>query len=268
MLDGLHVTLDSRQHIAATARKLVEGVRVNRVGKGGIDAFLQQYGLSTQEGVALMCIAEALLRIPDNETQERLIRDKLTHADWEKHLGKSGSLFVNASTWALMLTGRVIRLGTFEGQSIGGTMRRLVARLGEPVIREAVNQAMRIMGRQFVMGRTIDEALDRAKTLERRDYRYSYDMLGEAARTMEDADRYFAAYKKAIAAIGVAAGGKGVIDGPGISVKLSALHPRYELSQAKRIMDELAPRLKALAADAKTVPLTPRKPTGSIFLST
>ncbi|MBV8521793.1 MAG: trifunctional transcriptional regulator/proline dehydrogenase/L-glutamate gamma-semialdehyde dehydrogenase, partial [Acetobacteraceae bacterium] len=121
LLGGLQVTPDSRQHIAATASKLVEGVRANQVGKGGIDAFLQQYGLSTQEGVALMCIAEALLRIPDNETQERLIRDKLTSADWEKHLGKSGSLFVNASTWALMLTGRVIRLGAFEGQSIGGT---------------------------------------------------------------------------------------------------------------------------------------------------
>ena len=251
LLGALQVAPENRQHIAATASKLVEGVRANRVGKGGIDAFLQQYGLSTQEGVALMCIAEALLRIPDNETQERLIRDKLTHADWEKHLGKSGSLFVNASTWALMLTGRVIRLGTFEGQSIGGTMRRLVARLGEPVIREAVNQAMRIMGRQFVMGRTIDEALERAKTLEQLGYRYSYDMLGEAARTMEDADRYFAAYKKAIAAIGVAAEAKGVVDGPGISVKLSALHPRYELAQAKRVMDELAPRLKALAIDAK-----------------
>jgi RHH-type proline utilization regulon transcriptional repressor/proline dehydrogenase/delta 1-pyrroline-5-carboxylate dehydrogenase len=253
LLGRFQVTPETRQHIAAIASKLVEGVRANRVGKGGIDAFLQQYGLSTEEGVTLMCIAEALLRIPDNETQERLIRDKLTHADWEQHLGKSGSLFVNASTWALMLTGRVIRLGTFEGQSIGGTMRRLVARLGDPIIREAVNQAMRIMGRQFVMGRTIDEALDRAKTPEQRGYRYSYDMLGEAARTMEDADRYFAAYKKAIAAIGVAAEGKGVIDGPGISVKLSALHPRYELAQAKRTMDELAPRLKALAVDAKAV---------------
>ena len=251
LLAGITVNPEGRQHIAATARKLVEGVRANRVGKGGIDAFLHQYGLSTQEGVTLMCIAEALLRIPDNETQERLIRDKLTHAEWEKHLGKSGSLFVNASTWALMLTGRVIRLGTFEGQSIGGTMRRLVARLGEPVIREAVNQAMRIMGRQFVMGRTIDEALGHAQVLERRGYRYSYDMLGEAARAMEDADRYFAAYKKAIAAIGAAAQGKGVIEGPGISVKLSALHPRYELAQAKRVMDELAPRLKALAVDAK-----------------
>jgi RHH-type proline utilization regulon transcriptional repressor/proline dehydrogenase/delta 1-pyrroline-5-carboxylate dehydrogenase len=253
LLAGLKVTPDSRQQIAATARKLVQGVRATRVGKGGIDAFLQQYGLSTQEGVALMCIAEALLRIPDKETQERLIRDKLTSADWEKHLGKSASLFVNASTWALMLTGRVIQLGAFEGQSIGATMRRLVARLGEPVIREAVNQAMRIMGRQFVMGRAIDEALDRAKELERRDYRYSYDMLGEAARTMKDADRYFAAYKKAIAAIGIAAEGKGVIDGPGISVKLSALHPRYELTHEKRVMDELAPRLKALALDAKAV---------------
>ncbi len=242
---------EAKERIAAQARALVEGVRRERVGKGGLDAFLHEYGLSTQEGVALMCIAEALLRVPDADTQDRLIRDKLTAADWDRHLGASESLFVNASTWALMLTGRVVRMSDFEGRTVGAVLGRLVARVGEPVIREAVLQAMRIMGRQFVMGRTIDEALDRARTLEAKGYRYSYDMLGEAARTMGDADRYMDAYRRAIAAIGRAAAGRGIVAGPGISVKLSALHPRYELAQADRVMNELAPRLLALCQDAK-----------------
>ena len=251
LLGRVALTAEAKARIAAQARRLVEGVRRDRVGKGGLDAFLHEYGLSTQEGVALMCIAEALLRVPDAETQDRLIRDKLTGADWDRHLGASESLFVNASTWALMLTGRVVRMSDFEGRTVGAVLGRLVARVGEPVIREAVLQAMRIMGRQFVMGRTIDEALDRARTLEARGYRYSYDMLGEAARTMRDADRYMDAYRRAIAAIGRAAAGRGIVAGPGISVKLSALHPRYELAQADRVMNELAPRLLALCQDAK-----------------
>jgi RHH-type proline utilization regulon transcriptional repressor/proline dehydrogenase/delta 1-pyrroline-5-carboxylate dehydrogenase len=250
LLSELDLAPESRRRIDDLARRLVASVRANRVGKGGIDAFLHEYGLSTQEGVMLMCIAEALLRIPDDETQERLIRDKISAADWERHLGHSESLFVNASTWALMLTGRVVRLHDFRGQSAGALVRRLVARFGEPVIREAVNQAMRILGRQFVMGRTIGEALERAKTLEKRGYRYSYDMLGEAARTMKDAERYFESYRHAIEAIGRAAAGKGVVEGAGISVKLSALHPRYEVAQERRVMDELAPRLAALARAA------------------
>jgi RHH-type proline utilization regulon transcriptional repressor/proline dehydrogenase/delta 1-pyrroline-5-carboxylate dehydrogenase len=250
LFSELDLTPESRTRINDLAHRLVASVRAHRVGKGGIDAFLHEYGLSTQEGVMLMCIAEALLRIPDDETQERLIRDKISAADWERHLGHSESLFVNASTWALMLTGRVVRLHDFRGQSAGAVMRRLVARFGEPVIRESVNQAMRILGRQFVMGRTIGEALERAKALEKRGYRYSYDMLGEAARTMKDAERYFEAYRRAIEAIGKAAIGKGVVEGAGISVKLSALHPRYEVAQQKRVMDELAPRLSALARAA------------------
>ena len=222
-------------------------VRGQRHRPGGIDAFLQEYGLSTQEGVMLMCIAEALLRVPDNDTQERLIRDKIALADWDKHLGHSRSLFVNASTVALMLTGRVVGLGRFEGSSAGALVGRLVARLGEPVVREAVGQAMKILGRQFVMGRTIDGALDRAKAMEAKGYSYSYDMLGEAARTAKDAERYFNAYKTAIGRIGEAAAKRGPDKGPGISVKLSALHPRYELAQKARVMDELLPRLQALA---------------------
>ena len=253
LLENVQLSDDGRARIEKTARRLVESVRSAQHGKGGIDAFLHQYGLSTQEGVLLMCIAEALLRVPDVETQERLIRDKISAADWDRHLGKSESLFVNASTWALMLTGRIVRMHDYVGQTTGGTVRRLVARLGEPVVREAVNQAMRIMGRQFVMGRNIADALDRARALESRGYCYSYDMLGEASRTMADADRYFETYRRAIEAIGKAAAGRGIKKGPGISVKLSALHPRFEVAKAQRLMDELVPRVQALARNAAAV---------------
>src|SRR5260221_6110531 len=218
--------------IAARARDLVQKVRSARLGQGGLDAFLHEYELSSREGIVLMCLAEALLRIPDSETANLLIKDKLAGADWERHLGSSESLFVNASTWALMLTGRLIALERGGGPDLVGVLRRLVARSGEPVIRQAVTQAMRILGRQFVMGRTIDEALDRARALEKRGYRYSYDMLGESARTAGHAEGYDHAYRAAIAAIGRAADGRGPIASPGISVKLSALHPRYEVSQA------------------------------------
>jgi len=236
--------------IAERARALVQKVRAARLGQGGLDAFLHEYELSSREGVVLMCLAEALLRIPDHETANLLIKDKLSDADWRRHLGSSDSLFVNASTWALMLTGRVIRLD-HRGEDLAGVLRRLVARSGEPVIRQAVTQAMRILGRQFVMGRTIQEALERARAAEKRGYRFSYDMLGEAARTAEDAARYDRAYRDAIGAIGRASAGRGPIEGPGISVKLSALHPRYEAAQAHRVMAELAPRLAALAGLAK-----------------
>ncbi len=250
LLGRLELDPAALERIDATARGLVTEVRGARHRPGGIDAFLQEYGLSTQEGVMLMCIAEALLRVPDNATQERLIRDKIAPADWDRHLGHSRSLFVNASTLALMLTGRVVGLRRFAGTSPGALVGRLVARLGEPVVREAVGQAMKILGRQFVMGRTIDEALERARAMEARGYGYSYDMLGEAARTAADAERYFQAYRTAIAAIGEAAGGRGPVDGPGISIKLSALHPRYEPAQRTRVMDELLPRLEALARAA------------------
>ena len=236
--------------IAERARDLVHKVRQSRLGQGGLDAFLHEYELSSREGVVLMCLAEALLRIPDAETANLLIKDKLADADWRRHLGSSESLFVNASTWALMLTGRVIRMDQ-QGEDLAGVLRRLVARSGEPVIRQAVTQAMRILGRQFVMGRTIEEALDRARAQEKRGYRYSYDMLGESARTARDAERYDRAYRAAIAAIGRASAGRGPIEGPGISVKLSALHPRYEFAQRHRVMAELVPRLAALARLAK-----------------
>src|SRR5215475_13007968 len=250
LLSAADLPAETLDRIAVRARKLVQAVREARVGQGGLDAFLHEYQLTSREGVVLMCLAEALLRIPDAETANLLIKDKLADADWRRHLGSSESLFVNASTWALMLTGRVIRLDQ-QGEDLAGVLRRLVARSGEPVIRQAVTQAMRILGRQFVMGRTIEEALERARAMEKKGYRYSYDMLGEAARTARDAERYDRAYRAAIAAIGRASGGRGPIEGPGISVKLSALHPRYEFVQAHRVMDELVPRLAALARLAK-----------------
>src|SRR5216110_1382089 len=185
ILAAAGLSAEARDHIAATARRLVEAVRRERLGKGGLDAFLHEYALSSPEGVALMCLAEALLRIPDAETVDKLIRDKIAAADWQSHLGHSGSVFVNASTWALMLTGRVLR--PEHENDVGDALRRLIARSSEPVWRQAVTAAMRILAGQFVMGRTIEEALDRAREPERHGYRHSYDMLGEAARTMPDA---------------------------------------------------------------------------------
>ncbi|HUK11554.1 MAG TPA: bifunctional proline dehydrogenase/L-glutamate gamma-semialdehyde dehydrogenase PutA [Stellaceae bacterium] len=241
---------DLLDRIAERARGLVVEVRRQRLGKGGLDAFLHEYALSSREGIVLMCLAEALLRIPDAETVDRLIRDKLGQADWAQHLGQSESLFVNASTWGLMLTGRLMKADESE-HDFAGVVRRLVARSGEPVVRQAVTAAMRILGRQFVMGRTIAEALERARPAERVGYRHSYDMLGEAARTAADARRYFESYEEAISALGAAVEGRGVVDAPGISVKLSALHPRYEEGQRQRAMTELLPSVLSLARHAK-----------------
>ncbi len=251
ILGAAELSAEALDRIGARARKLVETVRRQRMGKGGLDAFLHEYALSSREGIVLMCLAEALLRIPDAETVDKLIRDKLAEADWARHLGHSESLLVNASTWALMLTGRMVRAETAGGNDLAGTLKRLLARSSEPVLRQAVTQAMRILGRQFVMGRTIGEALDRAKGPEREGYRHSYDMLGEAARTAADATHYFESYRRAIKALGKAAGGRPVVEAPGISVKLSALHPRYEEAQRERLSTELLPRLKSLAIDAK-----------------
>jgi RHH-type proline utilization regulon transcriptional repressor/proline dehydrogenase/delta 1-pyrroline-5-carboxylate dehydrogenase len=248
------LALDDRAHgrIEARARSLIAGVRARAAAGGGIEKFLQEYQLSTPEGVVLLCLAEALLRIPDAGTADRLIRDKLGQADWEAHVGKSQSLLVNASTWALMLTGRVVAHDGPVGGKLGDHLARLVARSGEPVIRAAVKAAMRILGRQFVMGRTIDEALARAAPAERDGYRHSYDMLGEAARTARDAVRYLESYRTAIAAIGAAADPTVELAvRPNLSVKLSALHPRYEIAQRTRVLAELAPRLHDLAVAAR-----------------
>jgi len=249
-LDAAALPADMLAQIDRRASDLVAAVRQGRVAGGGIDAFLQEYDLTSQEGVMLMCLAEALLRVPDAETADRLIKDKIGGADWEKHIGHADSWFVNASTWALMLTGQVLHMDQ-PVQDWRGLIRKVVAKSGEPVIRQAVTQAMRIMGQQFVMGRTIDEALTRAKADRAGGYRHSFDMLGEAARTMADAERYFDAYSHAIAAVGSDTTGTGPEDRPGISVKLSALHPRYEFAKRDRVMAELLPRIVDLAGQAR-----------------
>ena len=253
-LNQAELPSDVRQRIEVAARRLVETVRAKSLGVGGVDAFMHEYELASEEGVVLMCLAEALLRIPDADTADRLIRDKIGGADWERHLGHSESILVNASTWALMFTGRVVSMSQATGGRDWRTvLRGLIIRSGEPVIRQAVTQAMRIMGGQFVMGETISDALNRALPLQEKGYTFSYDMLGEAARTMADADRYFDSYMAAVEAIGKAAAGRGPISGPGVSVKLSALHPRYELAQQDRIERELIPRLRQLAVRAMEV---------------
>ena len=226
------------------ARGLAEGLRRKRVRSSGVDALMKEFSLSSQEGIALMCLAEALLRVPDRATADRLIRDKLVDGDWRAHLGHSPSLFVNAATWGLLVTGRLV--ATRSGEGLSGALSGLLARGGEPLIRKGMDLAMRMLGEQFVTGRDIDEALERARDLEQRGYRYSFDMLGEAALTEDDARRYFAAYHQAIDAIGATSAGRGVVDANGISVKLSALHPRYVWSQRERVMDALCSRLKAL----------------------
>jgi len=236
-----------RAAISTHAADLVRSVRASSDPRL-MEVFLSAYGLSTKEGVALMCLAEALLRVPDTETMDELIRDKIAPQDWSAHSGGSASIFVNASTWALMLTGRVLDEG--EG-GIERTLRSMVRRLGEPVIRTAVAAAMREMGEQFVLGRTIAEAVKRGKPMTRNGYLYSYDMLGEAARTEADALRYFKAYQDAIGALAKHATGEDIRFNPGISVKLSALHPRYEQAQRETMLPVMADRLLALAIAAR-----------------
>ena len=241
----------ARTKIQGTAAMLVRAVRKQSAKEGGIDAFLQQYDLSSEEGVLLMCIAEALLRIPDADTADRLIADKITSAQWQDHLGESDSLFVNASTWGLMLTGKLLTLSDATVTNPAIFLGKLAGRAGEPVVRTAMRQAMRIMGHQFVMGRTIEEALARSRKKEGQDYRYSFDMLGEAALTQSDAARYLESYSSAIDSIGNSVETPiDVIAAPSISVKLSALHPRYSYTQYDRVMGELVPRVAELAVQA------------------
>ncbi|MFN4015673.1 MAG: bifunctional proline dehydrogenase/L-glutamate gamma-semialdehyde dehydrogenase PutA [Reyranella sp.] len=230
------------------AQQLVEALRA-KVPSGGVEGLIHEYALSSQEGVALMCLAEALLRIPDDETRDALIRDKIGGGDWRAHLGRSPSLFVNAATWGLMLTGRLTATSSETGLS--AALTRLIAKGGEPLIRGGVNIAMRLMGEQFVSGQTIEEALANGRRLEAEGFRYSYDMLGEAAITAQQAEHYRLAYELAIHAIGAASAGRGIYEGPGISLKLSALHPRYSRAQAERVQTELYPRLRDLAVLAR-----------------
>jgi RHH-type proline utilization regulon transcriptional repressor/proline dehydrogenase/delta 1-pyrroline-5-carboxylate dehydrogenase len=258
LLDRAIFTSSERTRVASLAARLVEAARSNRDKYGGVDAFMHEYGLSSEEGVILMCLAEALLRIPDKDTADQLIAEKIGEGHWEKHLGRSDSLFVNASTFGLMLTGRVVRLGRDKGTGPAAILKRLVGRSGEPVIRQALRQAMRVLGDSFVLGRTIEEALARAAPLQAKGYRFSFDMLGERARTAKDAERYFARYMAAVDAVGKAhstgAGlrARDLPARPSISVKLSALNPRFDPGKEERLASELLPRLVELASAARS----------------
>ena len=240
------------QQAQQLALRLAGDLRARKAARGRaglVQGLLQEFSLSSQEGVALMCLAEALLRIPDNATRQALIRDKISQGQWEHHLGKSPSLFVNAAAWGLLITGKLV--GTHSEGTLGSALTRLIGRGGEPLIRKGVDMAMRMMGEQFVTGETIAQALSNAQPLEAQGFRYSYDMLGEAALTEADARRYLDAYVQAIHAIGQASAGRGIYEGPGISIKLSALHPRYSRAQWGRVMAELYPRVLQLTELAR-----------------
>ncbi|MBP0495542.1 trifunctional transcriptional regulator/proline dehydrogenase/L-glutamate gamma-semialdehyde dehydrogenase [Roseomonas indoligenes] len=248
LIEAAALSPEGEAAAASLSRRLVTALRAKR-RSSGVEALVQEFSLSSGEGVALMCLAEALLRIPDTATRDALIRDKIGGGDWAAHLGHSPSLFVNAATWGLVVTGRLSSTNSEAG--LGAALTRLIARAGEPVIRRGVDLAMRMMGEQFVTGQTIEEALARSRALEAKGFRYSYDMLGETATTAEDAARYLRSYERAIQAIGRASAGRGIQDGPGISIKLSALHPRYARAQRARVMAELLPRVAELAVLAR-----------------
>jgi RHH-type proline utilization regulon transcriptional repressor/proline dehydrogenase/delta 1-pyrroline-5-carboxylate dehydrogenase len=244
--------------VDSRAQDLVSAVRTRKAEQGLLEAFMLEYDLSSEEGVVLMCLAEALLRIPDDDTAEKLISDKLGEADWESHLGKSSSVLVNASTWGLMLTGKLVALSETARGNFKDALKRLVNRSGEPLVRTAIRQAMRIMGHQYVMGRDIEEALNRSAQKKNQIYRHSFDMLGEAALTAKDADRYLLSYRTAIEAIGARNQSSDIFAADSISVKLSALHPRFEYSQHQRALQEVVPRVVELAqlAMANQIALT------------
>ncbi|MFB6349237.1 bifunctional proline dehydrogenase/L-glutamate gamma-semialdehyde dehydrogenase PutA [Moraxella sp. ZJ142] len=249
LLATLNFDDNQKQQISNLARRLITQVRADRSKSSGVDALMHEFSLSSEEGVALMCLAEALLRIPDVATRDRLIQDKLANGDWKSHVGNSPSMFVNAAAWGLVLTGKLTQPTDQNG--LGSALTRVLQKGGAPFIRAGVNHAMKILGKQFVTGQTIEEALANGKEREKMGYRFSFDMLGEAAMTQADADRYYQDYVTAIHAIGKDAQGRGVYDGNGISVKLSAIHPRYFRAQHDRVMNELLPRLKALYVLAK-----------------
>src|ERR1700754_1718889 len=238
-----------RRAAAAAARDIVTRARAETRVPGVMETFLEEFGLSNPEGLALMCLAEALLRVPDADTADALIAEKIASGDWADHRGKSDSLLVNASTWGLMLTGRVVRPPEDAERDPAGFFQRMVREAGEPVIRAAMMQAMRIMGEQFVMGRTIKEAIKRGQRGVKKGEAgsHSYDMLGEGARTMSDARRYWQSYSDAIGEVGAARTGSSPETADGISVKLSALHPAYRAVQSERIHRELYSQVLELA---------------------
>src|SRR5215470_17923857 len=253
------LTAAQRARVSERAMLLAREIRKRASESSGAEVFLQRFGLSTREGVVLMCLAEALLRIPDQLTADALIRDKLAGTQWDARDWVEGGFLLNAATWGLMLTGALTSWHDDPGDDPAAIVRRLVARAGEPFVRGALRQAMKIMAEQFIVGETIEAAVERAAGLEQLGFRFSYDMLGEAARTAADAERYFAAYQHAIEVVGRAAPPTPWIEErPGVSIKLSALHPRYEEAQRRRVLTELAPRLETLArsAAAASIPVT------------
>ncbi|MEI6737775.1 MAG: proline dehydrogenase family protein, partial [Pseudomonadota bacterium] len=246
------IDLQGNQQVAGIARSLVEAVRATQKNNAGMQSFLTQYDLSSQEGVLLMCVAEALLRIPDAATADKLIKDKFAQGDWKKHIGASDSMLVNAGTWGMMLTGKLVTVGPTDFTDVGGWLGRMANKIGEPIVRASLRQGMKLMAEQFVMGRDIDEALARSVNMEQARFCHSFDMLGEAAMTAADAERYYVAYQQAIQAISkYVKPGQSVFDAPGISVKLSALHPRFEFAHRQRVLQEMLPKLRVLAEMAR-----------------
>jgi RHH-type proline utilization regulon transcriptional repressor/proline dehydrogenase/delta 1-pyrroline-5-carboxylate dehydrogenase len=251
LFPSAHLAPPQEARIDRTATRLIEAIRKRDDRLGGVEDMLREFALSTKEGLALMVLAEALLRVPDARTADQFIEDKLGEGDFIHHETKSTAFLVNASAWALGLSARVIQ----PGETPDGTIGRLVKRLGAPAVRTATRQAMRLMGNHFVLGETIEQALERGKPRSGERQRYSFDMLGEGARTADDAKRYFDAYASAILTIGKAAGNHALPDRPGISVKLSALHPRFEAISRARVMAELVPQLLDLAQRARAYDL-------------
>ncbi|HDR1001771.1 TPA: bifunctional proline dehydrogenase/L-glutamate gamma-semialdehyde dehydrogenase PutA [Pasteurella multocida] len=249
LLSDAEIPSDLQTKIQQLARKLVENVRNTRQNASGVDALMHEFSLSSQEGVALMCLAEALLRIPDKATADKLIRDKISKGNWRSHIGQSPSMFVNAAAWGLLITGKLV--STHSEQQLSSSLTKLIAKGGEPLIRKGVEVAMRLLGKQFVTGETIEQAIKNGEKRFQQGFRYSYDMLGEAALTEEDAARYYQDYVDSIHAVGQRSSGLGVYAASGVSIKLSAIHPRYSLSQHQRVIDELYPKVKQLFLLAK-----------------
>lgn len=249
LLSDAEIPSDLQTKIQQLARKLVENVRNARQNASGVDALMHEFSLSSQEGVALMCLAEALLRIPDKATVDKLIRDKISKGNWRSHIGQSPSMFVNAAAWGLLITGKLV--STHSEQQLSSSLTKLIAKGGEPLIRKGVEVAMRLLGKQFVTGETIEQAIKNGEKRFQQGFRYSYDMLGEAALTEEDAARYYQDYVDSIHAVGQRSSGLGVYAASGVSIKLSAIHPRYSLSQHQRVIDELYPKVKQLFLLAK-----------------
>lgn len=249
LLSDAEIPSDLQTKIQQLARKLVENVRNTRQNASGVDALMHEFSLSSQEGAALMCLAEALLRIPDKATADKLIRDKISKGNWRSHIGQSPSMFVNAAAWGLLITGKLV--STHSEQQLSSSLTKLIAKGGEPLIRKGVEVAMRLLGKQFVTGETIEQAIKNGEKRFQQGFRYSYDMLGEAALTEEDAARYYQDYVDSIHAVGQRSSGLGVYAASGVSIKLSAIHPRYSLSQHQRVIDELYPKVKQLFLLAK-----------------